>query len=126
MLYYAYQAQCDALAPLRLFAKTARDLLDHPWSLVGDLPLVRGAVAAMDLFSDTRITHERPTFGIDRVTVDGAGVAVSGEAVELHPFCRLVHFRKDAPLDQPKVLVVAPLSGHFSTLLRGTVRAVLP
>src|SRR6266480_3428220 len=96
MLYYAYQAQCDALAPLRLFAETARGLLNHPGSIVGDLPLVRGAIA------------------------------VSEEAVALHPFCRLVHFRKAAALDQPKLLVVAPLSGHFSTLLRGTIAAALP
>jgi poly(3-hydroxybutyrate) depolymerase len=126
MLYYAYQAHCDALAPMRWFAQTARDLLDHPWSLVADLPAVRDAVAAMDLMSRTRITHERPAFGIDRVTIAGAEIAVSEEAVALHPFCRLVHFQKAAALAQPKLLVVAPLSGHFSTLLRGTIGAVLP
>jgi poly-beta-hydroxyalkanoate depolymerase len=74
----------------------------------------------MDLMSRTRITHERPAFGIDRVTIAGAEIAVSEEAVALHPFCRLVHFKKAAALAQPKLLVVAPLSGHFSTLLRGT------
>jgi poly(3-hydroxybutyrate) depolymerase len=129
MLYHAYQAHCDALTPLRLFAETAGNLLDqawHPWPMVGDLPLLRGAVAAMNLFSRTRISHERPAFGIDRVTVDGAEIAVSEEAVAVHPFCRLVHFRKAPALDQPKMLVVAPLSGHFSTLLRGTIATVLP
>lgn len=64
MIYYAYQAQCDALAPVRLFTDAVRDLLDRPWplpwSMVGDLPLVRGAVAAMSLFSDTHLSHERP------------------------------------------------------------------
>src|ERR1700693_1947124 len=108
MLYYAYQAQCDALAPLRLFAQAARDLLDHPWSWGGGLPVVRDAVAAMDLLSRTRITHERPAFGIDRVTIGGAEIAVSEEAVELHPFCRLVHFKKAAAPPQRKLLVVAP------------------
>jgi poly(3-hydroxybutyrate) depolymerase len=129
MLYHAYQAHCDALAPLRLFAETARHLLDQawqPWPVVGELPLVRGAVAAMSLFSDTRISHERPAFGIDRVSVDGAEIAVVEEAVALHPFCRLVHFKKAASLDQPKLLVVAPLSGHFATLLRGTIETALP
>src|SRR5271154_1155340 len=120
MLYYAYQAQCDALAPVRVFADAARNLLDQPWPVIGDLPLLRGAVAAMSLFSDTRASHERPAFGIDRVTVDGAEIAVSEEAVAVHPFCRLLHFRKAAALDQPKLLVVAPLSGHFATLTRGT------
>jgi poly(3-hydroxybutyrate) depolymerase len=126
MLYYAYQAQCDVLAPLRLLADTTRDLLGQPWLGLGDLPLVRGASAALSLFSDTRISHERPAFGIDRVTVDGAEVAVSEEAVAVHPFCRLVHFRKAAVPDQPKLLIVAPLSGHFATLLRGTVATALP
>jgi poly(3-hydroxybutyrate) depolymerase len=133
MLYYAYQAQCDALAPVRLFADTARSLLDHPWFAqpwFGGSPLLRGATAALSLFSDTRISHERPAFGIDRIRVDGpdgaAEVAITEEAVEVHPFCRLVHFRKSVALEQPKLLVVAPLSGHFATLLRGTVATVLP
>ena len=126
MLYYAYQAQCDALAPLRLFAEAARDFLDQSWLGIGELPLVRGASAALSVFSETRISHERPAFGIDRVTVGGEAVAVSEEAAVVHPFCRLVHFRKAAALDQPRLLVVAPLSGHFSTLLRGTVATLLP
>jgi poly(3-hydroxybutyrate) depolymerase len=126
MLYYAYQAQCDALAPVRLFADAARDLLDQPWPVIGDLPLVRGTVAAMSMFSRTRLSHERPPFGIDRVTVDGAEIAVSEEVVAVHPFCRLLHFRKAAAQSQPKLLIVAPLSGHFATLLRGTVETALP
>src|SRR5438067_10556036 len=105
MLYYAYQAQCDALAPVRLFAEAAGNMLGQPWPGLGDLPLFRGAAAALNLFSRTRISHERPAFGIDRVTVDGpdgaAEIAVSEEAVAVHPFCRLVHFKKATPLDQP-------------------------
>jgi poly(3-hydroxybutyrate) depolymerase len=126
MLYHAYQAQCDAMTPVRLFADAARDLLDQPWPVIGNLPLVRGAVAAMSLFSRTRLSHERAPFGIDRVTVDGAEITVSEEAVAVHPFCRLVHFKKAAALGQPKLLMVAPLSGHFATLLRGTIAAALP
>jgi poly(3-hydroxybutyrate) depolymerase len=124
MLYYAYQAQCDALLPVRMLAETARSLLDQPW--FGGSPLVRGAAAALSLFSDTRISHDRPAFGIDRVVVDGDEVAVTEEAVEIHPFCRLVRFRKAVEIEQPKLLVVAPLSGHFATLLRGTVATVVP
>jgi poly(3-hydroxybutyrate) depolymerase len=124
MLYYAYQAQCDALAPIRLLVDAARDVLGQPW--LGGSPLVRNAAAALSLFSDARISHERPEFGIDRVMVDGAAVAVEEEAVAIHPFCRLVHFKKAVAAEQPKLLVVAPLSGHFATLLRGTVATVLP
>jgi poly(3-hydroxybutyrate) depolymerase len=126
MLYDAYQAQCDALAPMRLFAETAGNLLDQAWLGLGDLPLVRGTAAALNIFSHARVSHERPPFGIDRVVIDGAETVVSEEAVAVHPFCRLLHFRKAAAPDQPKLLVVAPLSGHFSTLLRGTVATLLP
>lgn len=126
MLYHAYQAQCDAFAPVRLFAETARRWLGQAWPVFGDLPAMRGAAAAMDLLSHAGVSHERPPFGIDRVTIDGADIPVVEEAVAVHPFCRLLHFRKEATLDQPKLLVVAPLSGHFATLLRGTVAAALP
>src|ERR1700694_4656533 len=126
MLYYAYQAQSDVLAPLRLFADVARGLLDQPWLGIGDLPLVRGTAAALNLFSHTRLSHERAPFGIDRVTVAGAEMAISEEVVAVHPFCRLGHFRKAAAGGQPKLWMVAPLSGHFATLLRGTIAAALP
>jgi poly(3-hydroxybutyrate) depolymerase len=126
MLYHAYQAHCDAFAPVRLFAETARHWLGHAGPIIGDHPAVRGAAAAMDMLSQAGMSHERPPFGIDRVAVDGAEVAVVEEAVAVRPFCRLVHFRKEAPVEQPKLLIVAPLSGHFSTLLRGTVAAALP
>src|SRR6266853_1794400 len=125
LLYSSYQAHCDALAPMRLFADAARGLLDQRCLGIGDLPLVRGAAAALNLFSHTRLSHERAAFGIDRVSVDGAEIAVSEEVVAVHPFCRLVHFRKAAAPDQPKLLIVAPLSGHFATLLRDTVATAL-
>jgi poly(3-hydroxybutyrate) depolymerase len=126
MLYYAYQAQCDALYPLRLMAGTAGGLLApkaQPW--FGDLPLVRDAAAALDLFAKGGLRHERPDFGIGRVTVDGAEVAVSEEVALAHPFCHLLRFRKPSAIEQPKLLIVAPLSGHFATLLRGTVATAL-
>jgi poly(3-hydroxybutyrate) depolymerase len=126
MLYDAYQAQRDALAPWRFFAETARGMIDHAGPIIGDLPLVRGTAAALTMLSRTGISHERAPFGISSVTVDGADVPVSEEIVATHPFCRLVRFRKAVSRDQPKLLMVAPLSGHFATLLRGTVAAALP
>src|SRR6266851_6328343 len=62
LLYCAYQAQCDALAPVRFFADAARGLLDQPWPGIGALPLVRGAAASLNLFSHTRLSHERAPF----------------------------------------------------------------
>ena len=68
----------------------------------------------------------RPDFGIRSVTIAGAEVAVTEQVVAADPFCNLLHFRKDSQREEPIVLVVAPLSGHFPTLLRGTVRTLLP
>src|SRR6266446_7950975 len=126
MLYYAYEAQRDAMAGMRLLAETARSLIDQAWPLVGDLPLMRGAAAAMTLLSHTGLSHERRPFGITSVSIDGADVAVSEETAVVGPFCNLLHFRKAGAPEQPKLLIVAPLSGHFATLLRGTVATALP
>src|SRR5437660_4412087 len=126
MLYYAYEAQRDAMAGMRLLAETARSLIDQAWPLVGNMPLMRGAAAAMTLLSHTGLSHERQPFGFTSVKVDGAEVAVSEEAAVTGPFCNLLHFRKAGAPEQPKLLIVAPLSGHFATLLRGTVATALP
>ncbi|MGD9617676.1 MAG: polyhydroxyalkanoate depolymerase [Alphaproteobacteria bacterium] len=130
MLYDAYDAHRDILAPFRLFAETANNLLDPRWLVdpnwMGGSALLRSAAAALNMFSKGGIRHERPDFGIDLMTVGGVETAVAEEAVAIDPFCRLVHFRKAEAPEQPKLLVVAPLSGHFATLLRGTVATVLP
>jgi len=125
MLYQAYQAQSDALTPIRLMAEAARGFWNQPWPLVGDHPLIRGAVAACEVVSKTGISHDRPDFGIAEVTVGGVAVPVTERAVKRTPFCTLLHFAKEGITDQPKVLVVAPMSGHFATLLRDTVRTLL-
>jgi len=83
------------------------------------------------LSSDSRLTHHRPPFGIDTVTLgDGrtgnATVPVTEAVVDDTPFGTLLHFRKETAVRQPRVLLVAPMSGHFATLLRGTVRTMLP
>ena len=125
MLYDAYDAQNDMFGPIRLLAGTASEWLGQPWLSTGNLPFVRDAAAAMELLSHAGLSHERPPFRIDKVTVDGREVAVSEEVVASHPFCNLLHFRKELSRDEPTVLVVAPLSGHFATLLRGTVETLL-
>ncbi|MBV9521795.1 MAG: polyhydroxyalkanoate depolymerase, partial [Alphaproteobacteria bacterium] len=127
MLYQAYQAHSDVLTPIRLMAEAARGFLSQPWPMVGDHPLVRGAAAAFEMVSRTGIRHQRPEFGIAATTVEGRVVPVVEEAVISHPFCTLLHFAKPGcAAVQPRTLVVAPLSGHFATLLRGTVETLLP
>jgi len=126
MLYTAYQVHSDVLAPVRLMAEAARGWLQHPWPMVGGHPVVRGIAAACELVARAGMSHERPPFGLTETDVGGKTVPVREEVVSEHPFCALLHFRKDIAVAQPRVLLVAPLSGHFSTLLRGTVEALLP
>ena len=126
MLYEAYQVHNDVLGPVRLMAETFRCLLNQPWLWFANAPLIRGASAAMELLSNAGMSHVRPDFGIRTVLIEGQEVAVTEEIAAADPFCNLLHFRKDKPCEAPRILVVAPLSGHFPTLLRGTVQALLP
>jgi poly(3-hydroxybutyrate) depolymerase len=126
MLYEAYQAQADALAPVRFFAQTLQGLLTQPWPLFANHPLVRNAAAACEMVGRAGMGHERPAFGIKSIAVDGRSVEVAEEVAQRHPFCTLLHFRKENAPASPPVLLVAPLSGHFATLLRGTVETLLP
>jgi polyhydroxyalkanoate depolymerase len=124
MLYEAYQAQRDLTAPARAFAGLAR------WTL-GELPdrwtdnrVGRRLSAGYEMVARARLIHERPPFGINSVVVGGDVVAVREEVVCSTPFSSLVHFAKDVDEPQPKVLLVTALAGHFSTLLRSTVRSL--
>jgi poly(3-hydroxybutyrate) depolymerase len=126
MLYQAYQAHCDMIAPLRAFAGSIADSAAH--SIVGwsDYAAVRNLTAAYELIARAGLTHERPPFGIERIGVGNREVAVHERAVRVTPFGTLLHFHKDIDQVQPRVLLVAPLSGHFATLLRATVHTMLP
>jgi len=125
MLYDTYQVHSDVLAPIRLTAEIFRGVLTQPWPLIENLPFVRSAAAAMELLSNAGMSHDRPDFGIRSITIDGEEIAVTEEVVASHPFCNLLHFHKEPRAhDEPTILVVAPLSGHFSTLLRGTVQTL--
>ncbi len=126
MLYQAYQAQNDVLMPIRLMAQAARGFLAQPWPLLGDHPLVRSVAAACEMVARAGISHSRPEFAIVETVVAGRTLPVLEEEVLAHPFCTLRHFEKPGGERQPRVLVVAPLSGHFATLLRGTVETLLP
>src|SRR4051812_48706246 len=118
MLYQAYQAHCDVLAPVRLMAQAAGGFLKQPWPFLGDHLFLRSAAAACEMVSRAGISHQRPEFGITATKVAGESFAVEERVALRHPFCTLLHFAKEKPVEQPRLLVVAPLSGHFSTLLR--------
>ncbi len=126
MIYQAYQAQTDAFAPFRMLAQVSQQFLNHPSHAFREMPLARHAAAALELVSRMGVSHKRPDFGITETKVGNRVVAVSEEPVVTTPFCTLLHFKKDAAITQPKLLLVAPMSGHFATLLRGTVETLLP
>jgi poly(3-hydroxybutyrate) depolymerase len=126
MLYHLYELQHSALAPARLFAEHGRALLDNPFNPLGATPPARFASAALHLFEHTTRRYGKPAFDIDHTVIDGARVAVTEEVVAHTTFCELRHFRREGAREDPRVLLVAPMSGHYATLLRGTVRALLP
>jgi len=126
MLYQAYQAHSDIMIPVRNWAGTALRTLGQPLAGIADNAVLRNLTAAYELIARAGLTHARPAFGIDGVTVGNRQVAVHEHAALTTPFGTLLHFKKDVGTPQPRVLLVAPLSGHFATLLRATVRTMLP
>jgi poly(3-hydroxybutyrate) depolymerase len=122
MLYRAYQSQADMLSPLRLGAQFTGAAL---WRTGSERSAMRRVSAQMEVFSRMRLTHTRPAWDIAAVEIDGEEVAVHEEEALVAPFGTLRHFRKDTKAVHPPVLLAAPLSGHFATLLRETVRTLL-
>ena len=125
MLYQAYQSQSDLMSPLRLLAQSSSANL---WFSKTEGNFLRKLSASMEVFSRLRLTHSRPAYGITSIKVGDHELPVTEEKVLGLPFGTLLRFRKETPANmafQPPVLLVAPLSGHFATLLRETVRTLL-
>jgi polyhydroxyalkanoate depolymerase len=127
MMYSAYQAQSDLLDPLRGWAQlslqTFRTMSRYagPYMPTG----FREMAAAAELMSRSHLTHTRPPFDIPEVVSGNELLPITEKVVKSTPFAHLLHFSKQTTTPQPKVLVVAPLSGHFATLLRSTVKTML-
>jgi poly(3-hydroxybutyrate) depolymerase len=126
MLYQAYQAHSDIMVPVRMLAASACQAIGQPLPAITGATTLRNLTAAYELIARAGLTHQRPPFGIEAVKVGNRDVQVREELAEATPFGSLLHFKKDIDQAQPPVLLVAPLSGHFATLLRGTVRTMLP
>ena len=133
MLYQVYETQRALLSPFAEFASATSKLYNHPLSPFAHTPGAQRLSAGLDLMHRLSKDYEKPQFNIHSVRVDGVDVAVQQQVAITKPFCRLLRFKRftdDLPMlsrmkDQPTVLVVAPLSGHHSTLLRETVRELL-
>ena len=130
MLYQAYQAHSDIMVPVRAFAgrvvkNLAAEAVGAKLNGSARPSALSNLNAAYELIARAGLKHERPPYGIDSVMVGNREVAVTEEAADTTPFATLLHFKKDIVEAQPRVLLVAPLSGHFATLLRATVRTML-
>lgn len=133
MLYQLHEMNRTLLNPLIQWAEASSKLFTNPVSPFAHTPFAQRIAAGYELMYRLGKDYNKPQFGITSIDVAGhTGVAVIEDVAIEKPFCRLLHFRKDfsstalSKLQQPKVLLVAPLSGHHSTLLRDTVRGLLP
>ena len=128
LAYYWYDAAQAFLAPARAAGDLARLALNSPANPLFYTPMGRSMAAAFELFERTTRRYEKPVFGLATTLLGGQRVPVRQEVVWSRPFCQVISFRRDHPREanQPKLLIVAPMSGHYATLLRGTVEAFLP
>ena len=133
MLYQVYETQRTLMEPFVDFAQAAAKLYSNPHTPAGQNPFAQRVAAGYSLIYRLGKDYEKPAFGITTVDVDGTSVAIH-ERVEMNkPFCELRRFKRftDDPAtltrlkEQPLVLIVAPLSGHYATLLRDTVKTML-
>jgi len=125
-LYHFHEMHYAAITPLNFLANASKAFHRHPLCPLTYTGYGKHMAAAAEVLE--RITHRygKPIFGITHTKVDGKQVEVIEEIIDTKPFCRLIHFQKDIRKSQPKLLLVAPMSGHHATLLRGTVEAMLP
>jgi poly(3-hydroxybutyrate) depolymerase len=133
MLYQLYESQRALMSPFSEFASASAKLYNHPLSPFTHTPLAQRMSAGFDLLHRLAKEYEKPPFNITAATVGGIEVAVQEQVAVAKPFCRLLRFKRftdderalQTMKSQPTVLVVAPLSGHHSTLLRDTVKSLL-
>ena len=126
MLYQAYEFQRQLAKPVRVWANLIEQAYSSPFNPFADTWFGKSMAAGAEIVSRLTQNYGKPAWGLKTTRIDGEEVAVNEEILLTKPFCRLIHFRRDTTKRHPKVLVVAPMSGHFATLLRGTVEALLP
>jgi len=127
MLYHTYELTHAVMAPLRVQSDNVQFVFQSGLNPLAYTPGGRMVAAGCELFESVTRRYGKPEWGIDEIEIDGKAVSVLPEEAFATPFCDLVHFVREGHLSQdPKVLIVAPMSGHYATLLRGTVHAMLP
>lgn len=135
MLYHVYELNHAAVAPWRQAAELTKRYCQSSVNPFSQTPLARNVVAACDLFETMTRRYGKPEWSLEQTEVNGCPVGISEQTVWQRPFCDLIHFKRDSKAlaearprktADPRVLIVAPLSGHYATLLRRTVDAFLP
>jgi len=130
MLYSLFEMNQAALAPMRAAADLGQIYFRNPFNPLTNTPVGKNMAALFEMVERVTRRYGKPDFGIDEIDIDGDMVPVTERIAWSHPFCNLVHFEKTTAKrqwrKQPKLVIVAPMSGHHATLLRGTVRTMLP
>ncbi len=129
MFYQLYEMNHAAMVPVRAAADAARLFFANPLNPLAETELGRTMAASLEVFERMTRRYGKPLFGLAHTSVGGTSVATREDIVWSKPFCNLLRFTRDLPIDRApdqKILVVAPMSGHYATLLRGTVEALLP
>ncbi|CAB3863910.1 hypothetical protein LMG26684_02726 [Achromobacter mucicolens] len=129
MLYQLHEMQRAFLTPFAAFTDAGSQLFSSPYSPLAYTPISRQMAAGYELMTRIGKEYQKPAWNLPTTQIGGKSVRVIEAVAMDKPFCRLVHFQRDVRLagkNDPKVLLVAPLSGHHATLLRDTVRALLP
>ena len=129
MFYHLYEMNHAALQPFRAVADAAKLFYSNPLNPLSHSSFGRSMAASAELFERMTRRYSKPPFGLPETVVDGQAVRVTEEVVWSKPFCDLLHFKRDLPKgrkEDSKLLIVAPMSGHYATLLRNTVISLLP
>lgn len=129
MFYQLYEMNHAAMAPVRVMADAVRLAYQNPLNPLSHTVIGRAMAAGLEVFERTTRRYGKPEFGLRTTEIAGRTVSVREEIVWRSPFCNLIHFQRDLPAGHSKgqrILIVAPMSGHYATLLRGTVEALLP
>jgi poly(3-hydroxybutyrate) depolymerase len=126
MLYHIHDWQRAALTPFRMAAEATHFAFQNPFMPTTHTRFGRSVAAGAELFERSTRRFGKPSFGLNITKIGGEAVAITEEIIASKPFCNLLHFKRETETNDPKMLIVAPISGHHATLLRGTVEALLP
>ena len=130
LLYHTYELAHATLSPMKALNQVTRHLWTTPMNPLANTPVGKSVAAGCELFDRATKRYRKPEWEIVETEANGNIIPISDDIIYCTPFCDLLHFRRETDIDQdndlPNILIVAPLSGHYPTLLRGTVKAMLP